>query len=281
METFTTDPNILWCATLPIFFITIIASILRQYVASGLNGGVSQQKINLEESADQTHLFKSKALRTNGTLLPLRSFIARRAYFVKPGTGVLCQERPSVNPFQNLLSNQGDPTAMMGALKKQFVLLFLSGGIGYLINYFFSGFLVAKAPFPLPYKFKSMLQRGVDVPHSDPTFVSSLSWYFFVLVSSSQFVTLLYHLWGDDKVFQLPSQGFTSAASALYPGMGMADPSAGGAAMLLPGMGAPDFGKLFPAEKQALEIMTHTNDLDVVRERVKRRFKEIDISGSA
>ena len=46
------------------------------------------------------------------------------------------------------------------------------------VNFFYSGFITAKVPFPLTQRFRAMLQRGVELQSLDVTYVSSLSWYF-------------------------------------------------------------------------------------------------------
>lgn len=57
------------------------------------------------------------------------------------------------------------------------------------VTYFFNGFVagiiyacrligIVKLPFPLPLRFKTMLQSGIDTADMDVTWVSSLSWYF-------------------------------------------------------------------------------------------------------
>lgn len=47
-----------------------------------------------------------------------------------------------------------------------------------IINTFFEGFIAVKLPFPLSYRFKSMLQKGVHSNSLDVSYVSSISWYF-------------------------------------------------------------------------------------------------------
>merc|ERR1719326_50232 len=77
-----------------------------------------------------------------------------------------------------------DPAQTMGMLKNQMVFVVIQGGLAYWVSHLFSGFLVAKTPFPLTFRFKAMLQRGVEVSSLEPGYVSSLCWYFFVMTSS-------------------------------------------------------------------------------------------------
>ncbi|KAK4386741.1 ER membrane protein complex subunit [Sesamum angolense] len=46
------------------------------------------------------------------------------------------------------------------------------------VNFFFSGFVAAKIPFPLTQRFRAMLQNGIDLSTVDVSYVSSRSWYF-------------------------------------------------------------------------------------------------------
>lgn len=103
--------------------------------------------------------------------------------------------------------NPLDPAAMdgmIGMIKKQAVSFVPQSILMGWINLFFSGFVLsrligslarqindcvqailmlgysyaARLPFPLTIRFKSMMQRGIDTPDMDVTWVSSLSWYF-------------------------------------------------------------------------------------------------------
>ena len=46
-------------------------------------------------------------------------------------------------------------------------------------------------PFPLGYKFKSMLQQGLTVQALDPTWVSSMSWAFLLIYGLQGIMGLL------------------------------------------------------------------------------------------
>ena len=65
------------------------------------------------------------------------------------------------------------------------VFLVSQGALGYWVNYLFSGFLVAKTPFPLTFRFKSMLQRGVEVENLEAGYISGLCWYFMIMMGIS------------------------------------------------------------------------------------------------
>merc|ERR1712078_827381 len=77
----------------------------------------------------------------------------------------------SVNPQAAMMS---DPTMMMDMMN-MIVPQMLTGAW---VNFFFTGFVIAKIPFPLTQRFRTMLQRGIDLASLDVTYVSSLSWYF-------------------------------------------------------------------------------------------------------
>ena len=107
----------------------------------------------------------------------------------------------------------------------------------YAIPYFlfhpFSPLMLVRLPFPLPLRFKSMLQRGIDSPDLDIRWVSSLSWYFL-------------NLFGLKNVFTwFLGDGFTNSV--------MSNP------MMQQQQLQPqvDTAKLFTGEKEGLELLTH------------------------
>ena len=65
-----------------------------------------------------------------------------------------------------------DPGAAMGMMKEQMIFLVGQGLIGYWVSFLYNGFLVGKTPFPLTFRFKSMLQRGVEVDNLEPGYIS-------------------------------------------------------------------------------------------------------------
>jgi hypothetical protein len=59
------------------------------------------------------------------------------------------------------------------------------------IQHFFSGFILLQIPFKLTAGFKPMFQRGLaDLPDLEPSYVSSVSWYFLVMYGLRSFFQL-------------------------------------------------------------------------------------------
>ena len=65
---------------------------------------------------------------------------------------------------------------MGNSLKKQFSSIIYYISIFGSVSYLFSGFILLKLPFPLSYKFKSLLQQGINLPNLDVAYVSAISW---------------------------------------------------------------------------------------------------------
>jgi hypothetical protein len=88
---------------------------------------------------------------------------------------VFHQKTEKLTPQQQMLS---DPSAMSNMMKNNLGMMVPQMLTMAWVNFFFSGFIVARVPFPVTQRFRGMLQRGVDLPTLDVSYVSSLSWYF-------------------------------------------------------------------------------------------------------
>ena len=71
-----------------------------------------------------------------------------------------------------------DPNMAMDMMKKNLSMIIPQTLTFAWVNFFFSGFVAAKIPFPLTQRFRSMLQNGIDLSSVDVSYVSSRSWYF-------------------------------------------------------------------------------------------------------
>lgn len=155
---------------LPIVVITFLVGILRHYISILIT---SQKKVELQQLRDSQLILRAKLLRENAKYLPKNSFLMRKGAFNKEEEGYLTQKRP--NNTQNVMT---DPSVMTDMLKGNVTNVLPMIIIGGWINWMFSGFITTKVPFPLTLRFKSMLQRGIELSHLDASWVSSASWYF-------------------------------------------------------------------------------------------------------
>merc|ERR1719387_3345486 len=206
-------------------------------------------------------LSRCRMLKANANYIGDRAYNSRKAYFIKKDVGVLTKPPPPKDPMQAFTAGS-DPTAAMGMMKTQMVFIISQGGLAYWVSHLFSGFLVAKTPFPLTFQFKSMLQRGVDVASLEPGYVSSLCWYFFVMMSSQGILGLIQSFRDSSK----PVDPNDDPMTAMMGGPMAANP-------MMPGMGGPDHAKIFQQEAESLEILQHEFILENVETELWRKWR--------
>jgi len=259
--------NLFWTQKYEIGYssLSLLLCLLLQYCGIILPNCGKQQKKNDIKSVQEAHfLLRSRRLRANANKLQLSSFKIRKAFFNNNETGIFRDRQQPQQPNLNqmMMSNpMMDPNNMVDMMKGNTMMivpqLFIMAGV----NYFFSGFVLVKLPFPLTVAFKGMLQRGVEVTTLDMSYVSSLSWYFLIL----------FGLRGLTSIF-LGETNLVDDAALMQQQMTM-------------GMGAggpQEIYKVYQSEKENLELVRHEWDVENVEARLLGKFvsKNSSVSSS-
>lgn len=87
------------------------------------------------------------------------------------------------NPMMN-------PENMAGMLKGNFMMIATMGLQYWGISHFFSDMLVGKVSFPVPQKFREMMQRGIEIVNIDVKYISALSLYFLTIFGVDKILAL-------------------------------------------------------------------------------------------
>ena len=138
------------------------------------------------------------------------------------------------------------------------------------VNYFFSGFVVAKVPFPLTQRFREMLQRGVDLQGLDVTYVSSLSWYFLNVFGINGLLQLV--LGEATNVNDLQAQ--QQMMMMVSPPCALSSRSPSLTPLPMPPQGM-DTAKAYVAEREALEALRHEWALPKVEVQAAARLRRL------
>ena len=146
------DPKIRNNVLLPIFIVVVLTSMIRSSLMILLK---AEPKVDVKEVKTQSMLGRCKMLRAASHFLTEKAFKSRKAYFVKKDVGVLVKSVPKAKDPMEALQGGSDPMAMMGMMKGQMVFMVSQGLLAYWVSHLFSGFLVAKTPFPLTFQFKA------------------------------------------------------------------------------------------------------------------------------
>lgn len=252
------DPRIRDNVLLPIFLVVVLMSALRSNFMTIFK---SDPKVDLKEVKTNNMLSRCRILRQNCHVLHERSYKARKAYFVKKDQGVLVKSPPKPKDPMEALSAGPDPMLAMGMMKNQMFFMVSQAVLAYWVSHLFSGFLVAKTPFPLTFQFKSMMQRGVEVASLEPGYVSSLCWYMFVMMSSHSLIGLVQSFFSKSDV-----------DSEDNPMMAMMGTMGGGMNGMMPG-GGPDMSKVYKQEQESLEVIQHEYVLDTIETELWRKWR--------
>eukprot|EP01038_Epipyxis_sp_PR26KG_P008053 gene8053-10911_t len=168
------DPSIRDWVVLPMLIMLVLVGMGRHYVQSLIQTDPIITENDLVSIRHKQILTQTGRLRAFGKLLNDKSYLKRKAYYIRKKVGLLYEKNipGPANPMSN-------PMAMVDMMKGNMIYMIPNFAMMGFVGYFFSGFICLKIPFPMPSThFKLMLQRGVDLKSLDVSYVSSLSWYF-------------------------------------------------------------------------------------------------------
>jgi len=230
---------------IPIFLVVVMVSMLRQNLMAMFG---SAPKFDPAQAKTNNMLTRCRMLKGCHGFISEKVFSKRKAYFVGKKGCLVGENAPKPKDPMEMMQagGGGDPMAMMGMMKNNMAFMVLQGLLAYWVSHLFSGFVVAKTPFPLGFQFKGMLQRGVDVQALDPGYVSSLCWYMFVMMCSHSIASMFQALFKSE---------ITDAGED--PMMAMMGSMGGGG--MMPG-GGPDMSKVYKQEQESLEMINHEQD---------------------
>jgi hypothetical protein len=228
------DPQIRLFVLVPITVAMFFVGVIRHNVSKVFQG--VGKKIDYDGLREAQAVVRATRISQNCGYLSEKGFEKRREYFCNDTTGVFSQESKKSNMQQQMLS---DPSMLSEMLTKNLNMIVPNMLTMAWVNFFFTGFVVGKVPFPLTQRFRSMLQRGIDLKSLDVTYVSSLSWYFL-------------NFFGLGGVFGLVLGNNTLNDTQQMKQMSM--------------MGM-DTGKAFKSVKENLEMIEHESTIEEVAER--------------
>eukprot|EP01018_Ginkgo_biloba_P006333 Gb_17172 [translate_table: standard] len=157
----------------PLSLVMVLIGILRYFVSKLMR---SSQLPDPKAVKEGQLVLRVRNLRAAANLIPARSFRARRTYYSNEENGLLHVPKGQAQNMQAQMFS--DPNMAMDMMKKNLSMIIPQTLTFAWVNFFFSGFVAAKIPFPLTQRFRSMLQNGIDLSTVDVSYVSSRSWYF-------------------------------------------------------------------------------------------------------
>lgn len=158
---------------IPLSVVMVLIGVLRYFVSKlTLSHQLPDQKVVKEGQV----ILRARNLRAAANFIPAKAFRSRKAYFTNEENGLLHVPKDQAQNAQAQMFS--DPNMALDMMKKNLSMIIPQTLTFAWVNFFFSGFVAAKIPFPLTQRFRSMLQNGIDLSTVDVSYVSSRSWYF-------------------------------------------------------------------------------------------------------
>ncbi|KAF3327610.1 protein pob [Carex littledalei] len=170
----------------PLSVVMVLIGILRYFVSKLTR---SSQNPDAKAIKEGQAVIRARNLRSGSHLIPSKSFRSRRIYFTNEENGLLYVPKEDAQKAQAQMFQ--DPNMAMDMMKKNLSMIIPQTLTFAWVNFFFSGFVAAKIPFPLTPRFRAMLQNGIDLSTVDVSYVSSRSWYFLNLFGLRGFFSLI------------------------------------------------------------------------------------------
>ncbi|OWB50781.1 hypothetical protein B5S27_g2334 [[Candida] boidinii] len=248
------DPSLRYWVLIPISLVMVMVGVLRSYITILLQPSPKIQ--DWKVLREQQYIQRSRNFRSNNNvLLNKLEFESRQKFLIEilRSKEILKDDPEKPKEPANPFTDPNTTDAMFQMLKGNIANYIPQTVIMWWVNFFFSGFVIMKLPFPLTLRFKSMLQAGVSTPDLDVTWVSSISWYFVNLLGLKSVYNLI--LQDSDIVNQLMQQTQQQSPQ-----------------MSMPGAGAPATEKIFKAEAENIQILSFESSLDGIEERFIKKF---------
>ena len=249
---------------LPIVFVVAISTLLRSNVSRIL--GQPQPRVDLEEVSRGAFMQRLGRMKSEGDILTSKNWKSRKTGFL----ATLSSPPTQKSAMESLMAQHQDPSMTMNMLVNQVTFIALHGTLGYWISHMFSGFLVAKLPFPLTHTLKQTFQRGVEVENLPSAYVSSLSFYILVSVAVSGLIEVARRAlsgWSVETEGEEQAGGVSAQMELAMMGTGMAMPPPQAS------MGQTDVKKLFETEKENLDVHVHRFKLDDVEAKLLKQWR--------
>ncbi|KAF3772010.1 ER membrane protein complex subunit 3 [Nymphaea thermarum] len=158
---------------IPLSVVMVLIGVLRHFVSKLLR---SSQPPDVKMLKEGQVILRARNLKAAANFIPASSFRSRKAYFTNEENGLLFVPKGQAQNAQAQMFS--DPNMAMDMMKKNLSMIIPQTLTFAWVNFFFSGFVAAKIPFPLTQRFRGMLQNGIDLSTVDVSYVSSRSWYF-------------------------------------------------------------------------------------------------------